>query len=97
MKMLKDLHPRDEPERRYVSRKEERRGLASIENSVYASIQRLKDSTEKHEGRLIIATRNNADNTRINGTDITRKQKWKEKQLYVRFKRLISDISHEET
>ncbi len=28
---------------------------------------------------------------------ITRKQKWEEKQLYVRFKRLISNISFEKT
>ena len=28
---------------------------------------------------------------------ITRKQKWKEKQLYERFKRLINNISHEKT
>ena len=28
---------------------------------------------------------------------ITRKQKWVEKQLYGRFKRLINDISHEKT
>ena len=28
---------------------------------------------------------------------ITRKQKWKEKQLYGRFKRLINNISHEKT
>ena len=27
--------------------------------------------------------------------EITRKQKWEEKQLYGRFKRLTSDISHE--
>ena len=28
---------------------------------------------------------------------ITRKQKWEEKQLYCRFKRLINSISHEKT
>ena len=28
---------------------------------------------------------------------ITKKQKWEEKQLYGRFKRLINDISHEKT
>ena len=28
---------------------------------------------------------------------ITRKQKWEEKQLYGRFKRLINNISHEKT
>ena len=28
---------------------------------------------------------------------ITRKQKWEEKQLYGRFKRLINNISHDKT
>ena len=28
---------------------------------------------------------------------INRKQKWEEKQLYERFKRLINDISHDKT
>ena len=28
---------------------------------------------------------------------ITRKQKWEEKQLYERFKRLINNISHDKT
>ena len=32
-----------------------------------------------------------------NGTTITRKLKWEEKQLYGRFKRLINNISHEKT
>ena len=32
-----------------------------------------------------------------NRMTITRKQKWKEKQLYGRFKRLIYNISHEKT
>ena len=42
-------------------------------------------------------TRNNIDNTNTNWTTITKKQKWEEKQLYGRFKRLISDISLEKT
>ena len=32
-----------------------------------------------------------------NRMTITRKQKWEEKQLYGRFKRLINNISHDET
>ena len=43
MTMHKALHPRDDVDWRYVSRKEEGRWLASIEDSVDASIQRLED------------------------------------------------------
>ena len=39
MTIHKALHPRDDVDRLYVSRKEVGRGLASIENSVDASIQ----------------------------------------------------------
>ncbi len=49
--MHKALHPRDDINRQYVSRKEGRRGLASIEDSVDASIQRLEDYIEKHDGQ----------------------------------------------
>ena len=44
--MYKALHPRDDVDRLYVSRKEGGRGLARIEDSVDASIQRLKDYIE---------------------------------------------------
>ena len=74
----------------------EGRGLASIEGSVHASIQRLEDYIEKHERGLITAIRNNADNTIDNRMTITRKQKWEEEQLYGRFKQLIK-ISHDKT
>ena len=63
MTMHKALHPRDDVDRLYVSRKEGGRGLASIEDSVHASIQRPEDYIEKHEQGLITAIRNNADNT----------------------------------
>ena len=43
MTMHKALHPRDDVDRLYVSRKEEGRGLANIEDNVDASIQRLED------------------------------------------------------
>ena len=52
MTMHKALHPRDDIDRLYVSRKEGGRGLASIEDSVDAPIQRLKDYIEKHERGL---------------------------------------------
>ncbi len=73
--MQKALHPRDDVDRLYVSRKERGRGLASIEDSVDASIQRLKDYIEKHERGLITAIRNDTDNT-IEDRMTTRKQKW---------------------
>ena len=69
----------------------------SIEDSVDASIQRLEDYIEKRGGRLITATRNNTDETRIHRTEITRIQKREEKQICGGFKRLTSDISHEKT
>ena len=95
--MYQALHPRYDVDRLYVSRKERGRGLPSIEDSVDASIQQLEDYIEKRGERLITATRNNTDNMRANRTTITRKEKWGEKQLNERFKRLISNISHEKT
>ena len=97
MTMHKVLHPSNDVDRLYISRKEGRRGLVSIEDSVYASIQRLEDYIGKHEGGLLTAIRNNTDNTMDDRMTITRKQKWEEKQLYVRFKRIINNISHEKT
>ena len=95
MTMNKTLNPRDDVDWLYVSRKGVR-GLTSIEYSVDALVQRLEDYIEGHEERLITATRNNTDNTRINRTKILRKQKWK-KQLYGYFKRQTSNISYEKT
>ena len=43
MTMHKALYPRDDVDRLYVSRRGGDRGLASIEDSVDASIQRLED------------------------------------------------------
>ena len=63
MTVHKALHPRDDVDRLYVPRKEGWWGLASIEDSFDALIQRLEDYIEKHEGGLIIAIRNNTDNT----------------------------------
>ena len=97
MTMHKALHPTDDVDRLYVSRKEGGRGHTSIEDSVDASIQRLEDYIEKHDGGLITAIKNDANNTVTNIIKITRKQEWKEKQLYGRFKRPIIDISHEKT
>ena len=95
--MHKALHPRDDVDRLYVSRKEGGRGLASIEDSVDASIQKFEDYKEKHEGGLITAIRNDTGNTVAKIMTIINKQKWEEKQLSRRFKRLIKNISHEKT
>ena len=66
MTMHKGLHPRDDVNRLYVSRKVGGRGLANIEDSVDTSIQRLKDYIEKHERGLIRAIRNDTDNSMAN-------------------------------
>ena len=97
MTMHTALHPRDDVNRLYVPRKDGGRGLASIEDSVDTSIQRLEDYIEKHERGLITAIRNNTDNTIDNRMSITRKQKWEGKLHYERFKRLINNISHDKT
>ena len=93
MTMHKVLHPRDDVDRLYVSRKEGVRELASIEDSYDALIQRLKDYIQKHEGGLISVTRHETENTMNSRMTITRKQKWEGKQFYGRFKRLINNIS----
>ena len=97
MTMHKVLHHRDDVDRLYVSRKEGGRGLARIEDTVDASIQRLEDYIEKHERGLITTIRNHTDNTIDKRMTTTRKQKWEGKQLYGHFKRLINNISHEKT
>ena len=97
MTMHKALHPRDDVDRLYVSRKEGGRGLTSIEDSVDASIQRLEDYIQSHNGGQITAIRNDIDDTMDNRMTKTRKQKWEEKQLYGRFKRLINNISRDKT
>ena len=66
MTMHKALHPRDDVVRLYVPRKEGRRGLTSIEDSVDASIKRLEDYNEKLKRGLITAIKNDNDNTMDN-------------------------------
>ena len=55
-----------------------------------------EDYIEKLVRGLIMAIRNNTNNTIDNRMTITRKQKWERKQLHGRFKRLIN-ISHDKT
>ena len=97
MSMHKALHPRDDVDRLYVSRKQGGRGLGSIEDTVDASIQRLEDYIEKHERGLITTIRNDLDNTIDERMTTTVKQKWEGKQLYGRFKRQINNISHQKS
>ena len=58
--------------------KKEEEDFTSIEDGVDALIQRLTDYVEKRGGRLITVTKSNTDNTRINRTEINRKQKCEE-------------------
>ena len=84
MSMPKVLHPRDDIDRLNVSRN------ASIEDSGDGLIQKFEDYKENRSGRLITATRNNADNMRTNRNN--QKKKWEENHLCKHFKRLKSDI-----
>ena len=79
MAMHKALHPRDGADRLHVSRKKGRRGLASIEDSVDASMQLLGNCIEKHERGQITAIKNDTANTVTKILSKTRKQKWEEK------------------
>ena len=57
MTMYKALHPGDDVDRLHLLKKEGGIGLASIEDSVDASIQRLEDYIQKHDGGLITTTK----------------------------------------
>ena len=82
MTMHQALNPKDDVDRLYVSRKDGGRGLASIEDSVDASIQRLPDNIQKHDGGLITAIRND-NNTMDNRMTITRKKMGRKATLWV--------------
>ena len=97
MIMHKALHPRADVDRQYVPRKDGGRGLASIDDNVDTSIQRLEDYVKKHERGQITVIRNNIDNTIYNRITKTRKQKWEGKQLHRSFQRLINNISNDKT
>ena len=81
MTMHKALHPREDVDRLYVSRKEGGGGLASIEDNIDTLIQ-LKDYIEKHVGGLITATRNDTDNMKTNRMTITRKKSGRKTTLW---------------
>ena len=53
MTKVKALHPSDEVDRLYVSSKEWGGGLASVEGSIDASIQRYEDYIKKAQRKTI--------------------------------------------
>ena len=57
MTMHKALHPRDDSDRLYVTRKEGGRRLASMEDSVDELIRGLEDNIKKSKERLITVIR----------------------------------------
>ena len=87
MTMHKALHPKDDVDCTCQEKNEEALKIASMHR-----YNDYKTTKKKHGGTLITATRNNTDNTSINKTKITRKQKWEEKQLYEDFKRQRTKI-----
>ena len=64
--MQKVLHPKDDVDRLYVSRKEGGRGFARIEDNFDASIQRLEDYIEKHEWILLYSHKDLINNSNAN-------------------------------
>ena len=86
MAMHKALHPRDNVDRLYVSRKDGGRGHDSIEDSIDASIQRLEDYIEKHERGLITAIRNDTYNKIDNKMTQLGNKNRRKKKLYCLFK-----------
>ena len=78
MTIQKALHPRDDIDWLYLSRKEGGRGHARTVKSVDTWIQRLEDHIKKNKESLITTTRNNMNTIKINREKITRKQKWEQ-------------------
>ena len=60
--VCKTLHPTDDVHRLYVSRKKEEGDSSALKTALR---HRYNDYTEKRRRRLITATRNNTDDTRI--------------------------------
>ena len=85
----------------YVSKKEERRGFAGIEDCVDASIKRIEDYIKKSKERWITETDNRIGNIwpdrKNKNQKENKKQKWEEKQLLWDFNRQTDGIAHEKT
>ena len=71
----KALHHKDDVDRLYIWRKKWGRGITTTEDSVDASIRRLKKYKEKQDGGLITTIRNDTENTMDNWMTIIRKHK----------------------
>ena len=97
MTLRKALHLRDNIDKLYESRKEIARELASIEDSVDASIKGFKYYVKKSKERLITAAGNSINNIQTNRTTKTRKQKWEENQMNGYFKQQTGEIANEKT
>ena len=81
----------------YICQENEEEDSPAFKISLMNRYDDSKTRLKKCRGNLITATKNNTDNTGINRTKITRKQKWEEKQLYGYFMRKTSEISHRKT
>ena len=84
MTMPEALHPRDDVNRLYVSRKNGS-GLATIKDSVIALIQRLEDYSKQLQSKTDYGDKKNTDNASINRTKITKDKNGK-KNHYGHFK-----------
>ena len=60
-------------------------------------MQGLEEYTKKSKERLLIAANSRCNIWTNRKTTKTRKQRWKEKQLYEHFKRQIGEVAHEQT
>ena len=98
MTMQKALHPRDNVDRIYNSKNRGRKKTCQHRRKhwhIDTTTRRLHK--KKNERGLIMAIRNNTDNTINNRMTITRKQKGEGKKIYGRFKRLINNNSYNKT
>ena len=86
----KALHPSDDGDRLYVSRKKGGGGLARIEDCVDVSLQGLEKCMKKSWERLIIAANNRTENIWTKKTTQNKKQKLEEKQLNEYFDRNVT-------
>ena len=92
--MYQALHPRNDIDKLYESRKKRGRGPISIEDIIDASVWWLEDYAKKSRGRQITVIRKDTDNRNINRTTITRQQKWEEKQLDISSDKHTRKLGH---
>ena len=95
--MHKALYPETTWTDYMYQEKREEEDLPASKTALTHPYNDSKTTKKKHDGGQITAIRNNTDNTIDNRMTKTRKQKWEEKQLHGRFKRLINNISHDKT